>query len=117
RLYVQRLDDPQQPWFFATSVNPQGAAVPYNKQVAGTASVERNVALSADPFQVQLPPGRYRATAMRGKEYLPAIQEFSVPADQPVDLQLKLQRYVRMSEQGWYSGDVHLHRPMAEVPA
>lgn len=117
RLCVQRLDDPQQPWFFATSVNPQGAAVPYNKQVAGTASVERHVALSADPFQVQLPPGRYRATAMRGKEYLPAIQEFSVPADQPVDLQLKLQRYVRMSEHGWYSGDVHLHRPMAEVPA
>lgn len=52
RLYVQRLDDPQQPFFFATSLNPQSTTVAYKQ----------------------------------------------------------------MTELGWYSGDVHLHRPMAEVP-
>ena len=117
RLYMQRLDEGGQPWFFASSVNPAGSAVVYNRQVAGTVSEERHVALSADPFQVQLPAGRYRATAQRGKEYVPAVVEFEVVGEQQVDLQLKLKRFVRMSEQGWYSGDVHLHRPMAEIPA
>jgi len=116
RLYVQRLDDPQQPFFFATSLNPQSTTVAYNRQVPGTESQERHVSLSAEPFQVQLPPGTYRVTAVRGKEYLPATAEFTVLADQPADLQLKLQRFVQMTELGWYSGDVHLHRPMAEVP-
>ncbi|MEY3172414.1 MAG: hypothetical protein RLZZ436_327 [Planctomycetota bacterium] len=141
RLYIQRLDDPQQPYFFASSVNPAATTVVYNRQVPGTQSQERHVALTADAFQVHLPGGRYRATAMRGKEYLPAAIDFTVPEDATaaspgssdaattlppgrlsvpsaarVELRLPLQRFISMADRGWFSGDVHLHRSMAEIP-
>lgn len=135
RLTVQKVDDQESPFFFASSVSPAGSAIAYDRQSGAGASLERHVTLSADPFQVHLPPGRYRASAMRGKEYLPASVEFTVPegaspGDRPgvphgrlscppecrVTVTLPLRRFIDMAARGWHSGDVHLHRPMAEVP-
>ena len=59
-------------WFFPESKSPQGRAVPYRKTAIGHPSiVEMHTTLSAHPFTVRLPPGRYVITAERGKEYHP----------------------------------------------
>lgn len=118
RLYVQNLEtgEPQ----FARSTAVFGSAVEYNKLVAKTNSVEQHTTLSADPFQLQLAPGRYRARAERGKEYLAAETEFTVTdaasSRIPVEISLSLKRFVNMQDRGWYSGDTHVHRKMPELP-
>ena len=64
RVYIQAADGR---WFFVKSASPQGTAVAYSKS-RGPRSVEMHTTLSAHPFVVQLPPGRYnvaRASAAR----------------------------------------------------
>ena len=74
-----------------------------------------HVTLSAHPFVVRLPPGRYTLTAERGKEYHPERREVTV-GDEPVDLTVRLRRWIDAAARGWYSGDTHTHRTPAELP-
>ncbi|MEZ6134214.1 MAG: CehA/McbA family metallohydrolase [Pirellulaceae bacterium] len=92
-----------------------GSAVVYDKQLGKTASVERHTTLSADGFQLDLPPGRYRLEAYHGKQYLPTSTEITV-AEERVTTTLKLMRFADMPTAGWYSGDTHVHRSMLELP-
>jgi hypothetical protein len=71
--------------------------------------------LSAHPFVVELPPGRYTITLERGKEYLPQSHQVTV-GKEPVRRQFKLQRWINMAALGWYSGETHVHRTLAELP-
>ncbi|MCO6456246.1 MAG: CehA/McbA family metallohydrolase [Pirellulaceae bacterium] len=111
RLYIQ---GPQGGWFFARSSSPRGSAVEYRKQ-RGPNSVEMHTTLSADPFECELPPGAYTLTVERGKEYFP-LETQVVVGDEPVQVRLKLQRWINMSQHGWYSGDTHVHRTLEELP-
>jgi hypothetical protein len=111
RLYVR---SEKGEWFFAASADPAGKGVPYKKQRSDT-SVEMHTALSAHPFQIELPPGKYMLTVERGKEYLPAEQVVEI-ADEPVAVEIKLHRWIRMAERGWFSGDTHVHRTLDELP-
>ncbi|MEQ9407014.1 MAG: CehA/McbA family metallohydrolase [Fuerstiella sp.] len=115
RLYVQHLSTGD--WHFATSTAVAGSAVEYRRQVSGTASMEHHTSLSADGFQLQLPPGRYRFRAERGKEYLPAEQVVEIGSEEArTEIRLVLKRFTSMAERGWYSGDTHVHRTMEELP-
>ncbi|MEZ6063861.1 MAG: CehA/McbA family metallohydrolase [Planctomycetaceae bacterium] len=118
RLYVQSLNDGS--WHYATSASVAGSAVTYKRDLSPKPSVENHTALSADPFQLQLPPGRYRIRAERGKEYIPAEAEFEVTDDfsasNPATIDLELRQFIDMPSRGWYSGDIHVHRLMNEVP-
>lgn len=100
--------------FYATSADEVGSAVVYNVERSPT-SFERHVTLSAHPFEVELPPGRYTLTAERGKEYLPAQMTIDV-GDAPLEVELPLTRWINMAERGWYSGDTHVHRTLADLP-
>ena len=60
-------------------------------------------------FQLPLPPGKYQIEAVRGIEYLPHIVEFEVRPEEMPALTLKLERWADMADQGWYSGDTHVH--------
>jgi len=103
-------------WFFPESESTQGRAVPYRKTAIGhPAIVEMHTTLSAHPFTVGLPRGRYVITAERGKEYHPERREVTVGAE-PVRLAIRLRRWINMTERGWYSGDTHTHRTIAELP-
>lgn len=110
RVYLQ---DEQGAWHFAGSASQQGAAVPYDKMRGE--SVERHTALSAHPFQADLPPGRYTLTVERGKEYLPAVRRFEI-GRKPVELTIPLRRWIGMARRGWYSGETHVHRQLDELP-
>lgn len=55
-----------------------------------------------------LPPGRLIAQVARGFEYMPLCQEVVLgPAQR--DLTLSIKRFTNMADNGWYSGDSHVH--------
>jgi hypothetical protein len=112
RLYLQNKVTGE--WLFPKSTEPTGTTVEYRRQVGQTSSLEMHTTLSAHPFQISLPAGQYRLEAVRGKEFLPTLQEFVVTTE-PVNLKISLQRFINMPESGWFSGDVHAHRPMDEM--
>jgi hypothetical protein len=113
RLYIQSADTE---WFFAVSAATNGVAIPYARtNWINPHSVECHTTLSAHPFRIELPPGRYTFTVERGKEYHPLVQSVVV-AGSPLQLKLPLRRWVDLAKRGWFSGDGHLHRPLAELP-
>ena len=101
-------------WYFPKSENPAGTAIEYKKQ-AGPNSLEQHVTLSAHPFVVEVPSGKYTITWERGKEYMPGWMPIDVK-ESTVQVTLNIHRWINMAELGWYSGDVHAHRPLAEMP-
>ena len=117
RLYVQSLDNHQ--YFFAESTAVNGTAGHLDRQVATTDSIERHTTLSAHPFSLELPTGRYRITAYLGKERLPAETQVMINDDAsgtPIEITLRLKRFCNMNARGWYSGDTHVHQPADQMP-
>ena len=102
-------------WYFPKSADPAGTAIEYKKQ-AGPTSLEQHVTLSAHPWVVKVPPGKYTFTVERGKEYMPQESEFEIGENETVIHPGAIERWINMAKQGWYSGDVHAHRPLAEMP-
>lgn len=111
RLYIESLTDGR--WYFAKTADAAGSALIYDK-ARDAKSVEKHTTLSAHPFEVELPSGRYRLTVERGKEYLTATRDIDVGSE-PVEVTLSIQRWIHMAARGWYSGDTHVHRPIAEL--
>lgn len=112
RLYLQ---DGSGKWHFATSAAAEGTAIPYDRFRSERVN-EMHVTLSAHPFTATVPAGKFTITVERGKEYLPLTQEFTAGDGETVEIELKLQRWVRMTKRGWYSADMHIHRSLAEMP-
>lgn len=59
---------------------------------------------------VSLAPGTYDVTWTRGPEYLPQSRSITIPdgvTEQHETFQL--QRWIHLAEEGWYSGDHHVH--------
>lgn len=111
RVAIQSQDGK---WFFARSASNEGTAVEYRKN-RGPTSVEMHTTLSAHPFEAELPVGKYTITVARGKEYLPVTKTVTIK-DKPVQLQIPLKRWINLAKRGWYSGDTHVHRSLAELP-
>ena len=103
-------------WYFPEAQAPGASAVSYRKKAIGHPDiVEMHTTLSAHPFVVRLPAGLYNLTAERGKEYHPERVAFRV-GDKPCTVVVKLRRWIDMAARGWYSGDTHTHRTLAELP-
>ena len=111
RVYVRGEDGS---WHFARSLALGGSAVAYRKK-HGPKSVEMHTTLSAHPFVLDLPPGKYTITVERGKEYLPEARAVTVGA-RSVKETFRLKRWTDMAGRGWYSGDTHVHRSLEELP-
>jgi hypothetical protein len=112
RIYIQGADGS---WHFAKSEAAGGSAVEYRKQKDwNPACVEMHTTLSAHPFVARVPPGKYTILVERGKEYFPETREVKVDRDQQITIRLR--RWINMAEQGWYSGDTHVHRTLSELP-
>src|SRR5262249_81472 len=63
-------------WLHVKTEDKNGSAVPYRKQVAAQPkSVEIHTTVSAHPFFLELPAGKYTIIVERGKEYLPLTQQ------------------------------------------
>ena len=103
-------------WHFVQSASAEGRAERYEKIArVNPRSIEMHTSVSAHPFTADLPPGRYTLEVERGKEWFPATTNFTVGAE-PVVIRVPLRRWANMAERGWFSGDTHVHRTMAELP-
>jgi catechol 2,3-dioxygenase-like lactoylglutathione lyase family enzyme len=78
-----------------------GPAIPFWKEPAAY--------FVSEPFNIALPAGKWRLAVMRGYEYLPVYEEFTVTPGQKLERDIKLTRWVEMAKQGWWSGDPHTH--------
>jgi len=112
RIYVQK-DSGE--WYFAEPYDSQGETIRYEKQNwVNAQSNEFHTAVSAHPFVLRLPPGKYNLTVERGKEYFPWTQTLVVD-DQPKPIDIRLKRWIDMAADGWYSGDTHVHTPVERL--
>ena len=60
-------------------------------------------------FPVRVPPGRCKIEVSKGYEYLPVEQVLSLDEGESSEVVVYIRRWIDMVEQGWYSGDLHLH--------
>jgi len=66
---------------------------------------------------LDVPPGAYRVVAERGPEFQRIEQTVTVNPDGPNELALHIPRWIDMRALGWYSGDMHVHRPLQDLDA
>ncbi len=71
---------------------------------------ERHI-LVPPSFRISLPAGDYSIRIERGKEYYPLEESFTIEAETELTRNFKLKRWINMESRGWYSGDLHIHRP------
>ena len=92
-----------------------GTAVPYAVRRTA-ASHEVHTSVSAHPFFFgDLPPGSYTLTVEKGKEYLPQTLKVEITDDKgSAEVSIQMRRWIDMAKRGWYSGETHVHRRVAE---
>jgi hypothetical protein len=66
---------------------------------------------------LDVPDGRYTVVAEHGLEYKRGEQTIAVAGNAPARVSFKLRPWIRMHERGWWSGDMHVHRPPADAPS
>jgi hypothetical protein len=72
--------------------------------------------VSSGGFDAELPSGRYRLIVERGTEFRPAALDVELQGGQIWQETIRLERWIDMNARGWYSGDLHNHRKVDEVP-
>ena len=63
----------------------------------------------SDGESLKLPPGTYSVEYTRGPEYHLKRDTVEIAAGRPQALTFRLDRWIRPSDWGWYSGDHHIH--------
>ena len=66
--------------------------------------------------RVALSPGEYRYEIERGPEYIPATGKVTITAGKDHQLIVELKRRIDMTARHWWSGELHIHRPIEQVP-
>ncbi|HWP04425.1 MAG TPA: hypothetical protein VNN72_01725 [Polyangiaceae bacterium] len=64
--------------------------------------------------ELEVPPGTYRYEIERGPEYARATGSFS-SAEPQHRVTVKLERVADLAARGWFSGDLHVHRPVGDA--
>ena len=62
-----------------------------------------------DGESMMLPPGDYSFVVNRGPEYLPQRLNVAVTDEAGQTVAVDLKRWIHIAQQGWYSGDHHVH--------
>ena len=66
-------------------------------------------------FDIAVPPGRYLLRVERGPEYQPWESRLTLQAGKTHSETVQLTRWIDMNRRGWYSGDLHNHRPPDQI--
>jgi len=64
---------------------------------------------------LKLDPGQYTFEIERGPEYRPDVGSFTVREKGSDKLTVRLERLVDLAAEGWWAGDLHVHRPVADM--
>ncbi|MHC4566966.1 MAG: CehA/McbA family metallohydrolase domain-containing protein [Planctomycetota bacterium] len=76
---------------------------------SGTSYVKDRSFSCDGQFVMTVPAGKAVIHVERGKEYWPVDKEIVVEKGRVAEVEITLKRWVHMSKQGWYSGDIHCH--------
>jgi hypothetical protein len=68
-------------------------------------------------FEVAVPRGQVDVVVERGTEYRPHRLSLEAPPQGAVDIDLPLERWIRLPEEGWYAGNTHVHYDEKETRA
>jgi hypothetical protein len=68
-------------------------------------------------FELALPADTYTLTIERGPEYYPEMRRIDIQNGAKHSEKVELRRWINMNALGWYSGDLHNHRRLEEMPA
>ena len=66
-------------------------------------------------IRLRLAPGRYRYEIERGPEHQRIAGQLELKAGQEHTLHVRLDRIADLKRQGWYGGDLHVHRPVEDI--
>ncbi len=66
-------------------------------------------------FEMELRVGRYRYAVERGPEYADSSGEVDVDANRTTLRRLTLKPIANMAAEGWWSGDLHVHRKPEDI--
>jgi hypothetical protein len=64
---------------------------------------------------LELPPGRYRLEVEKGPEHSAYAEDAVVEAGAAKKVAVELKRLIDLSSEGWWSGELHVHRPLKDV--
>ncbi|MFK8113276.1 MAG: CehA/McbA family metallohydrolase [Rubripirellula sp.] len=113
RLYLTAEDGTAH--FFQSESN-EGTAFKYEKQNwINQRSTEYHTTISAHRCSAKVPPGTYNLIVERGKTYFPHQQIIKVSDQDLMVPPIQLKRWFDAAKLGWYSGDTHIHRELAEL--
>jgi len=116
-------DQPARPTLRFEIKDAQGRSVPCRIHLADSAGKPQQaegLPFWRDHFDcdgtaaLQLPRGRYRYEIERGPEWKPVSGSIDLAQDQVVTI--KLTRLADLAAAGWFSGDLHVHRPLKDMP-
>ena len=65
-------------------------------------------------YRAKLPENDYQLVVSHGPEYRVSVQDIVIRAGRQAAVEIRLERFVNMPSQGWYSGDDHVHITRAE---
>lgn len=65
--------------------------------------------------EIDLGPGAYRFEIDRGPEYLVVTGAVRIIEGKNLELTNRLQRLADLSKEGWWSGELHVHRPLTDI--
>jgi hypothetical protein len=71
--------------------------------------------VSSGRTTTSLPPGKYRVAIERGPEYRRWNGTLDVHIADINTLKVRLDRIANLRSAGWYSGDLHVHRPVDQI--
>ena len=63
---------------------------------------------------LRLPKGRYVIQIRKGPEWIPIVKELDL-VEEGQRQEFKLRRWIDMNRLGWWSGDMHIHRPVERM--
>lgn len=66
--------------------------------------------------ELRLSPGCYAYEIERGPEYETITGEWEIAAGEHADLTVTLRQLADLAQLGWYSADLHVHRPVSDMP-
>jgi hypothetical protein len=60
-------------------------------------------------FEVKVPRGLTKVVVERGTEYVPSVLTVDMPARGTVTVDVELERWSELGEEGWHPGNTHIH--------
>lgn len=106
------------------AVTENGKLVPcrlHVKDAAGKAQRADKLPFWHDHFvcsgsvRLELPAGKYTYECERGPEYPLQAGAFTVTAGARQKIDVELKRLVDLSAEGWWCGELHVHRPIEDI--